>query len=257
MAIVGCVYYEAIGTGHHLIEELLHHRMAWYAALILLALRSLLVILSNDVGATGGLFTPILSFGALLGSVLAECAIALGLLDESYLMLMVVVGMVSFFAAAVRTPLTGIAFAVEALSGFGNLLPILLAVLVSYAIVEVVEANSINEIAMEREIHKERHGKERHVVDVTVEAMHGSFAIGKAPRDILWPASCTVLSVKQEGERHFYTGGPIEAGDILRLNFTTYDPERTARELCAIVGEQEIYDEDVLHHEVHATEVAD
>ena len=257
VAIVGCVYYEAIGTGHHLIEELLHHRMAWYSALILLALRSLLVILSNDVGATGGLFTPILSFGALIGSAIAEAVIALGILDESYLMLMVVVGMVSFFAAAVRTPLTALAFAVEALSGFGNLLPILLAVLVAYAIVEVVEANSINEIAMEREIHNERRGKTRHVVDVTVEAMPGCFAIGKAPRDILWPPSCTVLSVKQDNDRHFYTGGPIETGDILRLNFTTYDPERTAFELCAMLGEQEIYDDDVIHHEVHETKSHD
>ena len=257
IAIVGCVYYEAIGTGHHLIEALLHHRMAWYAALMLLALRALLVILSNDVGATGGLFTPILSFGALIGSALAEAVIALGILDESYLMLMVVVGMVSFFAAAVRTPLTALAFAVEALSGFGNLLPILLAVLVAYAIVEVVEANSINEIAMEREIHNERRGQTRHVVDVTVEAMHGCFAIGKPPRDILWPPSCTVLSVRQDNDKHFYTGGPIVEGDVLRLNFTTYDPVRTARELCAILGEQEIYDDDVIHHEVHETRPLD
>ena len=251
VAIVGCVYYEAIGTGHHLIEELLHHRTAWYIALGLLALRALLVILSNDVGATGGLFTPILSFGALIGSMLAEVVIALGILDESYLTLMVMMGMVAFFAAAVRTPLTALAFAVEALSGFGNLLPILLAVLVAYAIVEVVEANSINEIAMEREIHNERLGQTRHVVDVTMEAMPGCFAIGKAPRDILWPPSCSVLSVKQENDKHFYTGGAIEDGDVLRLNFTTYDPERTARDLCAILGEQEVYDEDVIHHEIH------
>ncbi|MBQ9801712.1 MAG: chloride channel protein [Clostridia bacterium] len=258
VAIIGCVYYDAIGTGHHLIESLLEHRVAWYVSLLLLVIRSLLVILSNDVGATGGLFTPLLSFGALIGSAVAEALVALNVLDETHFMLMVVVGMVSFFAASVRTPLTAMAFAIEALSGFGNILPILLAVMISYVIVEAVGANSINEIAMEREIHKENRGKALHVVDVTVEALPGSFAIGKEPRDILWPPSCKLLSVKQENaERHFYTGGHIEENDVLRLNFTTYDPERTAAELCALLGEQEIYDEDVISHDTFENTVSE
>ena len=252
VSIVGCVYYEAIGTGHHLIESLLEHREAWYAALFLLVVRSLLVILSNDVGATGGLFTPLLSFGALIGSVSAEVLVALGVLDESYFMLMVVIGIVSFFAASVRTPLTAMAFAIEALSGFGNLLPLLLAVMISYVIVEVVGANSINEIAMEREIHNENRGKDLHVFDVTVQALPGSFAVGKEPRDILWPPSCTVLSVKQESEeKHFYTGGPIRENDVLRLNFKTYDLNRTAEELCSLLGQQEVYDDDVISHDTY------
>ncbi len=256
VAIIGCVYYDAIGTGHHLIEALLEHREAWYAALILLAVRSLLVILSNDVGATGGLFTPLLSFGALIGSMVAEALVALGALDESYFMLIVVIGMASFFAASVRTPITAMAFSIEALSGFGNVLPIFLAVIISYVIVEVVGANSINEIAMEREIHKENKGKDLHVVDVTVEALPGSFAIGKEPRDILWPPSCTLLSVKQESEdKHFYTGGPIKNNDVLRLNFKTYDLDRTAEALCALLGDQEIYDDDVISHDTYENTV--
>lgn len=250
VAIIGCVYYEAIGTGHHLIEALLHNHVAWYTALILLVVRSLLVILSNDVGATGGLFTPLLSFGALIGSVIAEVLVALGLLDGQYFMLLVVVGMASFFAASVRTPLTAMAFAIEALSGFGNVLPIFLGVIIAYVMVEAVGANSINEIAMEREIHRENAGKTLHVLDLTVEAMPGSFAIGKEPRDILWPPSCKLLSVKQENaDRHFYTGGHIHENDVLHLNLTTYDLDGTADALCALLGEQEIFDGDVIHHE--------
>lgn len=248
VAVIGSVYYEAIGTGHHLIESLLAHRQAWYVALILLVVRSLLVILSNDVGATGGLFTPLLSFGALIGSVLAELLISLGALDEQYFMLIVVIGMVSFFAASVRTPLTAMAFAVEALSGISNVLPILLAVAISYVMVEVLGASSINEIAMEREIHQENKDKQRHVMDVTVQALPGSFAIGKEPRDILWPPSCTLLSVKgASADKHFYTGGAIKENDVLRLNFITYDLARTATLLCDLLGEQEIYGEALDH----------
>lgn len=251
IAIIGSVYYEAIGTGHHLIETLLHHRHAWYAALGLLLLRSLLVVLSNDVGATGGLFTPILSFGALIGSISAEALIALGAIGEEHLMLMVVIGMTSFFAAAVRTPLTAMVFSVELLSGFGNILPILLAVVISYVIVEVFQAASLNEIAMERDMHRENRGKVRHSYDVSVDVMPGSFAVGKEPRDILWPATCTVLTMNIDptNERN-YGGGPIKEHNILRLNFSTYDPTRTERELCAILGDQVLYDDDVIRHDV-------
>lgn len=251
VALVGCVSYDFIGTGHSLIEALLENRVVWYGALVLLLVRSVLVVFANDVGATGGLFTPILVAGALIGSVSAELLVGVGVLDVRHFMLIVVIGMTSFFAAAVRTPLTAMVFAIEVFSGFGNILPIFVSVLVSYVIVEALGAVSINEIAMEREIHNDIRGKERHVVDVTVEAMPGSFAVGKEPRDILWPHTCTVLSVRpSDSDRHFYTGGAIREGDVLRLNFSTYHPERTASELCAILGEQEIYDADVIHHEI-------
>lgn len=244
VAMLGCFFYEhhVIGTGHHLIEDLVMHREAWYIALVLLLVRGVLVVLANDVGATGGLFTPLLVFGALIGSVTADALIALGVLHEAYFPLLVIIGMASFLSASVRIPITATVFALEVFGGLSNTLPILSAVLISYVIVEAVGVTSINEIAMEREIHKHYKGKTRHVVDVRLVAMPGSFAIGKEPRDVLWPAFCHVLSVRKgEAEKDSYEGGVIKEHDILRLNFTTYDPEATARELCAILGEQEVY----------------
>ena len=243
VVLVGCVSYNAIGTGHDLIEELLERRVLWYVALALLLVRSVLVILSNDVGATGGLFTPLLVFGALIGSVFGEAMIALGVLELKYFMLMVVMGMAAFFAGSVRTPLTAIVFSVEVLSGFGNILPILLSILMSFVIVETIGVTSINEIAMEREIHKEHKGKKRQVVDTEVEVKPGAFAIGKEPRDILWPPFCRVMFVRRgEKAKDAYEGGVIREGDILRLNFTTFDAEHTAAELRAIVGEQDVFE---------------
>ena len=195
VALVGCFFYSCVGTGHALIEALLEHRVVWYVALALLLARSILVILSNDVGATGGLFTPLLVCGALIGSITAEVMILTGVLEARYFMLLVVIGMASFFSASVRTPLTAVVFAVEVLSGFYNIFPILLAVLISYIIVETVGVISINEIAIEREVHREQKGKERRAFDVEATVLPDSFAIGKEPRDILWPSFCHVLSV--------------------------------------------------------------
>ena len=246
VALLGCFFYEhhVIGTGHHLIESLVQHREVWYAALVLLAVRAVLVVFANDVGATGGLFTPLLVFGALIGSVTADALIALGVLHEAYFPLLVVIGMASFLAASARIPVTAAAFALEAFGGLSNVLPILTAILISYVIVEAIGVTSINEIALEREVHKQDKGKERKVVDVRLVAKAGAFAIGKEPRDILWPAFCHVLSVRKgSAEQDSYEGGAIKENDVLRLNFTTYDPAATAEELCEILGEQEVYHE--------------
>ena len=245
VALIGCFFYEyhAIGTGHHFIQELLgEHREVWYVALALLAARSVLVILSNDVGITGGLFTPILVMGALLGSLVGEALIAMNLMSLEYLPLLVIIGMTSFLSAAARIPVTAAAFSLEAFGSQNHFLFILTAVLISYVMVEALGVTSINEIALEREIHRQHKGKTRRTLDVWLEAKPGAFAIGKAPHDILWPAFCHVLSVRKGGEEQdSYEEGVIHANDVLRINFTTYEPEITERELCAILGEQEVY----------------
>ena len=245
VVLIGCFFYEyhAIGTGHHFIQELLgEHRVIWYAILALLSVRSILVILANDVGVTGGLFTPILVLGALLGSLVGEALIALGWMPLSYLPLLVIIGMTSFLSSAARIPITAAAFALEVFGGQSNFVFILTAVLISYVMAEVFGIPSINEIALEREVHRQHKGKPSRTVDVELVAHPGSFAIGKAPCDILWPAFCHVLSIRKGGkEQDSYEEGVIHANDVLRINFTTYEPEITERELCAILGEQEVY----------------
>lgn len=250
VALIGCFYYESVGTGHHLIEDLIAHREVWYLSLSLLLVRAILVILSNDVGATGGLFTPLLVFGALIGSMSAEALIGLGIMEEQYFPLLVVIGMASFFSASVRTPLTAAVFSIEVFSGLDNILPIFLAIIISYLIVEIIGVTSINEIAIEREIHRQHKGKTRKTVDVHLVVLPGSFAVGKEPRDILWPAFCHVLSIREgeADEKDSYEGGAIKENDILRLNFTTYDPDATAAELCAILGEQPVYEKADVEH---------
>ena len=251
VALIGCFFYEyhVIGTGHHLIEALIANRQIWYLSLALRLVRAVLVVLSSDVGATGGLFTPVLTLGALIGSMTAELLIATGAIDERYFPLLVVIGMASFFSASIRTPLTAAVFAIEVFSGFTNILSIFAAILISYVIVEAIGVTSINEIAIERELHREHLGKRRLMVDVELTVQPGSFAIGKEPRDILWPSFCHVLSVRKGSDtKDSYEGGAIREQDILRLNFTTYDPDATADELCAILGDQPIYDGAGIEH---------
>ena len=141
--------------------------------------------------------------------------------------------------------LTAILFGVEALGLSHNLLPVILVCILAYAIPEAMGEESIGECVLERRKELLRQGKDYSETEERVSVEQGSFAVGKEPRDILWPPACQVLSMRDDenDDTDSYVVGALQERMILRLNFTTYDPDETARELCAILGEQRVYDE--------------
>jgi hypothetical protein len=68
----------------------------------------------------------------------------------------------------------------------------------------------------------------------------GAFAIGMEIRDILWPPTCTLLSVdRKEHVSGGHGAGCILEGDVLHLHYLTYDPDESLELLTRIIGEQE------------------
>ena len=238
-AILGLLSANFIGTGHSLIEEILHGKVIWYAILAAFVVRAVVMICANNEGVTGGIFIPNLAFGAMIASLITEGLIALGLVDGQYYVILIVVGMASFLAASSRTPITAIIFAAEALCIAGNMIPVVFGVMVSYLIAEVSGKMSFADTVIESRAEAAHHGKTPLIVDSFMTVQKGSFADGMEVRDILWPSTCAVLSVDrtashsvQQGEHQIY------AGDILHLHYQTYDPELTMETLTAILGEQ-------------------
>ena len=135
VAIVGFFFADALGTGHSLVDTLLNGRYAWYLLILLFLIRAIGTIVSNTSGATGGIFLPTLAFGAILGSLMAEVMIALGLIGTEHYTVMVVLGITAFLGATSRIPLTAAVFAIEALSGINNIIPLIIATTASMLIV--------------------------------------------------------------------------------------------------------------------------
>jgi hypothetical protein len=75
-----------------------------------------------------------------------------------------------------------------------------------------------------------------HVIEVPLTVRKGSFVIDKDIRDVLWPASCTLLSIERGPNKTNKIG--IAEGDILTVHYTTYDPAATATEFEVLVGDQ-------------------
>jgi len=239
VALLGFFLPDVLGSGHGTIHLLLEgHGPVWYLLLLGLILRAALMITANNVGITGGLFVPSLAFGAMIGYLCARGLVALGLLGGEYVLVLTTVGMAAFLGASSRIPLTAIAFAIEALCGLQNILPVAIGVTLAYLVIEVVGIEGFNETVIEGRVAAEREGKTEQTVETEVVIQPGAFVVGKEVRNILWPPSCVVLSVRRNPQAGKERIGGMDAGDVLRVHYVTCDPEATWESLEHLVGVQ-------------------
>ena len=231
---MGLVSYSSISTGHELILALFDGETV-LVLLALLLVRTTLTVGANVTNLTGGIFLPVLAVGALLSALFAEGVTTLGL-DTAYYPVVLVLGITACIAGMMKMPLTAVAFAVEALSAYELILPILLVTAVAYGTAELFGAVSINDRVLDSRMEQIRQGRTRAVGETTVTVQPHSFAVGKEIRDIFWPDGLFVLSVDK---KRVLGGKTLHEGDVLCVRYATHDEKRLRKELTAIVGEQE------------------
>jgi CIC family chloride channel protein len=152
-AAVGAVAFAApglVGGGEAQVQDLLGRQVALGAVVVLGVVRFLLGPLSYAVGTPGGLFAPVLAVGAALGAAVGEVlhsALPQLVPDATAF---TVVGLVAFFTATVRAPVTGIALIVE-MTAVGSLfMPMLVAAFGAFAAATVLGSAPIYDALRER-----------------------------------------------------------------------------------------------------------
>ncbi len=232
----GLCTFSGVSTGHELILSLLDGGAALWLLALLLVVRTTLTLCANVNHITGGIFLPLLAIGALFSALLGEGAALLPALGREYYPVVLMLGITACIAGMMRMPLTAIVFAVEALSGYGNVLYVILAAATAFTVTELFGVESINDSVLEHRVASLKNHAARRLIDTKVTVQAGSFAVGRAVRDIFWPNGLFVLSVRSTEEKR---GGGLHAGDVLHVRYTT-DGSAAAREaLTAVVGEQE------------------
>ena len=240
--VAGLCSFSCVSTGHDLIVSLFNGGTAVWLLAVLLVVRVNLTLSANINHLTGGIFLPLMAMGALAAAMLGEGVALLPALGREYYAVVLVLGITACVAGMMRMPLTAIAFAVEALSAYNNILYIILAAASAFVITELFGVDSINDSVLEHRMQTRGDSASRRVIDTTVTVQAGSFAVGREIRDILWPSGLFVLSVRRaQAVAH----GGLCAGDVLRVRYTT-DGDAVRKELLALVGEQEYEERDAV-----------
>jgi len=137
VGIGGYIFPQALGVGYDVIGRLLQGDAPTSLVLGVLFVKSTIWAVALGSGTSGGVLAPILMVGCALGGLEARW------LPNEGAGFWSLVSMGAVLGGTMRAPLTGVVFAMELTHDINSLLPLLLAVGVSYAFTALILKRSI------------------------------------------------------------------------------------------------------------------
>ena len=193
-----------ISDGGHFMMDMLDVAMPSLGVLaLLLVLKYLFSMFSFSSGAPGGIFLPILVLGAYIGAVFGSAVIPIFGFEHDLIYKFIVISMAGFFAATVRSPITGIVLIAEMCGSTESLVAMIIVSLIAYAVPTLLGNEPIYEslydrllLAKNREFVKK---PSEHVLSeylVPLDCNYINFKI----KDIPFPKNAIVVSVIRNGK---------------------------------------------------------
>lgn len=122
------------GLGYDDLSEALTGKMVWTTAAMLLAAKLIATVACYGTGGCGGIFSPTLFFGAMVGVLVAGIANLVLPLTTNDIIMLAVVGMSATLGAVVRAPVTSILIVFEMTHQFAIVPPLMLTALISQGV---------------------------------------------------------------------------------------------------------------------------
>ena len=131
------------GNGYGVVESVLNTSWVWWGLLTILLCKVLATVATTGSGAVGGVFTPTLFCGAIIGALFAD-----GLryaLPEAQMTQasFIVVGMGCFLAATTRAPIMSILIMFEMTHKDAAVMPLMLACVAAFYVSKSISAESV------------------------------------------------------------------------------------------------------------------
>lgn len=131
------------GNGYGVVESVLNTQWVWYGLVSILILKVLATVATTGSGAVGGVFTPTLFCGAMVGSLFGEALNAL--MPESHIAVgtFAVVGMGCFLAATTHAPIMSILIMFEMTHEEATIMPLMLACVSAFFVARGLSRESV------------------------------------------------------------------------------------------------------------------
>jgi len=147
---LGLYLFDVTGGGHPLIESLTVQNCTLVMLVLLFFFKLLFTALSYGAGTAGGIFLPLLVCGALLGTLVGQVLVALGYLDQLYILNFLILGMAAFFTAVVKAPVTGAVLILEMSGNFNHFAGLMLVCLVAYVTSDILVSEPVYDVLLRR-----------------------------------------------------------------------------------------------------------
>jgi CIC family chloride channel protein len=133
----GLIFPQALGVGYDMIGSLLQGDVVLKTIAGILLVKSIIWAVSLGSGTSGGVLAPLLMMGGALGGLMS------GFLPHEGLGFWPLVAMGAILGGTMRSPFTGVAFAVELTHDVNVILPLLLASIVAHGFTVLTLRRSI------------------------------------------------------------------------------------------------------------------
>ena len=150
VGILGAISIDLLGSGLRGIDKALAGEFAFRFLLLLLLGKMLATALTLGSGGSGGIFSPSLFIGALLGSAYGEIVNQLFPDSTAPAGAYAVVGMAAVFAAAAQAPMSSIFIVFEMTNDFGLIMPLMAACAAATVAYTAIKKDSIYEVKLRR-----------------------------------------------------------------------------------------------------------
>ncbi|MEL7623539.1 MAG: ClC family H(+)/Cl(-) exchange transporter [Clostridiales bacterium] len=228
---------QVLGGGSNLIELAQKADSDFRVLLLYLAVKILFTCICFGSGTPGGIFLPMLSVGALSGSLVGLIAIKFGL-PVIYIADFAVCGMAGVLSSSVKAPVTSILLTAEMTGSLTHLLPVAACSFIALFLSDILKTTPIYEALLQRIVSKHgettKNDKAGSLLEIPVE--FGCPVSGKRISEVKWPQGVLIVSIRR-GDRDIVPGGntEIKAGDyliVLSSESTYNDISIGMRDLC-------------------------
>jgi CIC family chloride channel protein len=150
VGVISIRWPEVWGNGYEVVNSLLHEQWTWTALLTVLVFKIIATAATAGSGAVGGIFTPTLFVGAVLGCLFGIGAHTIWPDSTSAPFAYAMVGMGAFLAAATHAPLMAILMIFEMTLSYQVMLPLMVSCVIAYFIARTSEQTSMYEVTLRR-----------------------------------------------------------------------------------------------------------
>ena len=236
IGIGGLICPQALGVGYDVIGQVLHEGYAARAILVLVVVKGVIWSVSLGSGTSGGVLAPLLMMGGALGGL--ESLV----FPHAGVGFWPLVSMGAILGGTMRSPLTGVVFAVELTHDQNMLLPLVIAVTVAHAFTVLTLRRSIlTEKVARRGFHVSREYAIDELEILFVRDVMNSEIVMLSATDTPAAVRSRIAPDRHERSQHLYPVLDDDAnlvGAVLyaEVNAWATDPARRDQSLRALAG---------------------
>lgn len=205
----------------------------WITAMMLIHL--VFTSLSFSSGLPGGSFIPTLVTGGLFGQVIALLLVQHGMIKPDNVSYIMLISMVGFLVAVVRTPLTGIVLITEITGHLDVFYPSIIVGGLIYYFTELLQIKPFNVILYDEMIASpDFRSQERS--SLFVEIMTGAYFDGKEVDHLSLPQHCVIKTIRRSHKTLEPYGQTLQPGDQVEIEIDAQDIEKLYEPLVSLAN---------------------